>query len=615
MGKPVASCKQKMAGIISLIASRTRGLVLTATMILALAPMTVLAWPAAGEWRPLLQGGAYLLDPNGDAQGSRNIVSDSTHAAAYLFNDGTYLYFRMRLDQNPIGTGGQGLLKPYGWGFEFDTDLNPTSYEWMLLLDGISKVENILLEQNTVQQSIDDPSDGSEIQSYAISIAGNHQIVAADTSFNGDQDYFLDFRFPYAIFLQMTGLTDSSPLRLFGGSSSSTKALTESGADLLGASTLSGGFSDLVTPTGTTPSDGSVHFVENLAGAGDMTEACPEETLFIRVIDQDKNYLDTTAQTLTVTLSTPSGDSEQRTLTETGPNTGWFTGSILTSAALPVQNNGVLQVVAGETVTVTYVDAVTATGAQNVLRTDTLVITPPVIFLTKTTTTPSVASGGYVAYTITITNASCGPGKLTSIKDVLPSGFSYVTGSTKGLTTSDPAIVSQQLTWSGQWTIPALGSLSLGFNVRAGTSVGTFYNNASVTGTNFPQASTGDTAPVAVIAPLLEIKKIVDKANAKPGEELVYAIHYHNMGSDTAHDIVITDAIPAFTTLIAHTLRIGPADGNYNTATVLTDANDGDAGSVQSMNIVFVIPTTGADDGVPGSGSDEGKVYFKVLID
>ncbi|MBI9077473.1 MAG: DUF11 domain-containing protein [Desulfatibacillum sp.] len=584
-------------------------------LILILFPAAALAWPATGEWRALLRNGVYLLDPNGDAQGSRNIVSDATHPAAYLFNDGTYIYFRMRLDQNPEGTGGQGLLKPYGWGFELDTDNVPTSYEWLILVDGISKVENIKLMQNTVQQSINDPSDSSEIDSYDIAVSGNIQIVAADTSFNGDQDYFLDFRFPYATFKQVTGMTDSTPFRLFGGSSSSANSLTESGADLLGASNLSDGFSDFVTPTGTTPTDGAVNFAANLAGTGDVTQACPGDTLFIRVIDQDKNYLPASAQTLGVTLTTPSGDSESRTLTETGPNTGWFTGSIPTVAGAPIIGDSTLQVVAGETVTVRYLDAVTANGAQNVMRTDTLIITPPAISIVKTTTTPSVASGGFSSYTITISNTSCGPGKLTSVKDVLPGIFSYVGGSTKGLTTSNPTISGQQLTWNGQWTIPALGSLSLGFKVNVGTSVGTFYNNASVLGSNFSQVTTGDAAPVTVIAPLLEIIKKVDKANARPGEELIYEIHYHNKGSDIAHSVVITDEIPAFTSLAPNSLRLGPANGTYAAATPLTDASDGDEGSVAPPNIVFIISTTGPDDSVPLSGLDEGKVYFKVVID
>ena len=589
---------------------------ITAILLTALlTPSSALAWPAASEWNPLLQNGTYLLDPNNDAQGSRNIVSGATHPAAYMSNDGTYLYIRMRLDQSPQGTGGQGLLQPYGWGFEFDTDSDPTSYEWLLILDGISKAENIILEQNTVQQKIDDPSDASEIEAFAISVSGNHQISPADTAFNGDQDYFLDFRFPYDVFLQMTGLNDSSPLRLFGGSSSSTNSLTERGADLLGASTLSAGFSDIITPTGTTPSDGNVQFVENIAGTGDMTSACPGEILYVRVTDEDKNYAAASAQSLAVALTVPSGDSETIVLTETGANTSWFTGAIPTADAAANPGDGTLQVFPGETASVTYIDAVTADGSVNIARTDSLVMGLPLMTIAKTTPTPSVTSGGYAEYTLTLTNSGCGSGIVTQIQDVLPGNFSYEPGTTQGLTASDPAVSGQILTWNGSWTIPPYSHVSLSFQVHAGTASGVFYNNASVSGANFQQASTGDAAPVTVVAPLLEITKHVDKTNAAPGEELIYSIHYRNAGSDAAHDIVITDEIPAFTTLIAGSLRIGPAEGGYTDAAPVTDADDEDEGKVQDLNIVFTIPLTGADDGVPGSGPDEGKAYFKVVID
>lgn len=82
----------------------------------------IYAWPATGQWIPIYKTGAILQDPNSDAQNSRNVVSDSTHAAAYMFNDGTYVFFRLRLDSDPTGSGGQGLLQQYGWGVELDTN-------------------------------------------------------------------------------------------------------------------------------------------------------------------------------------------------------------------------------------------------------------------------------------------------------------------------------------------------------------------------------------------------------------------------------------------------------------------------------------------------------------
>jgi len=46
----------------------------------------------------------------------------------------------------------------------------------------------------------------------------------------------------------------------------------------------------------------------------------------------------------------------------------------------------------------------------------------------------------------------------------------------------------------------------------------------------------------------LKLVKEVDKTSAKPGESLVYTIHYSNGSSEPLSNIVITDTIPAYTT-------------------------------------------------------------------
>lgn len=449
----------------------------------------IYAWPTSGEWVPVYKGGVYLQDPNGDASGSRNVVSDASNPAAYIFNDGTYIYFRLRLDKDPTGTGGQGLLQPYGWGVELDTNLNSGNYEWLIMVDGISQTEVIGLWQNTSQRTLGDPSDSSEILTSSISVSGNYQISAAGTSFNGDADYFLDWRFPYSTFKSATGLTDYSPLRLFFGSSNNANSLA---ADLVGGSDLYAGFSDVVTSLGTTPTTGSIKFVADLAGNGDVTQIYAGNTIFIKVIDGDVNYNRNTLQTVTGTLSATSGDSFVVTLTETGVNTGIFTGSITTQSGAAVSGDGILQVTPGATVSVEYIDRIDASYNLNQIRADSL-------------------------YVISLT-------------------------------------------------------------------------------------------------PAVSLVKSADHSSVVPGIEAVYTIYYHNFGVGVATNLVIVDAIPANTTYVAESMRIGNATSTYATATSLTDATDSDAGHLSGSNIIFTINSVSADDSVANSGSDEGKVYFKVRI-
>src|SRR6185436_16418104 len=94
---------------------------------------------------------------------------------------------------------------------------------------------------------------------------------------------------------------------------------------------------------------------------------------------------------------------------------------------------------------------------------------------------------------------------LNTITDSLPSGFLYVPGSTTGVTPADPMIAGvTNLTWSGPFTLPATGSVSLQFNAIAALAPGDYLNNASATSGDAPVTPTGPTAKVTVtpLAPL-----------------------------------------------------------------------------------------------------------------
>ena len=447
------------------------------------------AWPTLSQWIPILKSGIYLQDANGDANGSRNVVSDANNPAAYIFNDGTYLYFRLRLDANPSGSGGQGLLQAFGWGVLLDTDQNSANYEWLMMLDGISQTEIIGLWQNTAQGTLGDPGDAPETLQASVPVAGNYAVTLANTSFNGNADYFLDWRFPYATFKSATGLTDSSPLRLFFGSSSNASRLT---ADLVGASDLYAGLSDTITVIGTTPTTGSIRFVANLAGTGDVLQIYAGDTIYLRVDDGDMNNDNATLQTVTVTLNVFGGETMAVSLTETGVNTGIFTVSVPTQSGAPVANDGILQVTPGTTVSAEYIDGIDASYNRNAIRADSV------------------------------------------------------------------SVISLQ--------------------------------------------------------PTISLVKSADPASAIPGTEILYTVHYRNLGAGAATNLILADTVPFNTAYVAGSLRIGTAASTYATATSLTDAADADAGQADGASVIFMIPNVAANDGAAGSGSDEGKVYFKVRI-
>lgn len=235
--------------------------------------------------------------------------------------------------------------------------------------------------------------------------------------------------------------------------------------------------------------------------------------------------------------------------------------------------------------------------------------------VSKTVVPDTVSAGGTVTYSINIQNTGTIPAYVDKITDVLPAGFFYITGSTSGWITSDPSISGQILSWSlNNSSIPPGETKTITFQASASSSSGTFYNNVRITGSNFNPVYTGDTAPVVVEGPLIEITKEVNKSNAKPGEEIIYSIKYQNVQSGNVSNLIITDTVPANTSYVPGSLRLGDGSSTYSSATPLTDADDGDEGTVNGNFIFFNIGNVTGNDGIEGSGTDEGKVYFKVKI-
>lgn len=96
--------------------------------------------------------------------------------------------------------------------------------------------------------------------------------------------------------------------------------------------------------------------------------------------------------------------------------------------------------------------------------------------------------------TATIINGSSAAGTLDRIRVNLPDGFTYVAGSTSGITTDEPTSTAWNTTgtgliWDGPFAIPGDGQVSLSLSVRATTiapSVSTL--QVLATGASWPQA-------------------------------------------------------------------------------------------------------------------------------
>jgi subtilase family serine protease len=145
-----------------------------------------------------------------------------------------------------------------------------------------------------------------------------------------------------------------------------------------------------VTVTGYNVPNGPQPFALVVTGASSVTQKgvislnkgayTTGATAEIRVADRGLDLSSSVDEVFVTIRSGTEPGGETVRLTETGPNTAVFTGSIPLSSQPPVPNNGMLEVTDGDTVTAVYADADNGTGTPaTVIATAVIDATPPVI--------------------------------------------------------------------------------------------------------------------------------------------------------------------------------------------------------------------------------------------
>lgn len=139
--------------------------------------------------------------------------------------------------------------------------------------------------------------------------------------------------------------------------------------------------------------------------------------------------------------------------------------------------------------------------------------------LTKTADQATSVASGTNGYEITVSNPNDQVANIDSISDTLPTGFSYVSGSTSGAIASDPTIVGQDLTWGGPLAIPANGSVSFSFDVTVAASEGSYFNSVTAEAGSLAVVPTGPTAPISVEGGVSNDPPVVDAGGSVSGSE------------------------------------------------------------------------------------------------
>ncbi|MCP4996783.1 MAG: DUF11 domain-containing protein, partial [Gammaproteobacteria bacterium] len=282
-------------------------------------------------------------------------------------------------------------------------------------------------------------------------------------------------------------------------------------------------------------------------------------TVYVELIDADKDDDTGVAESLTITITTTNGDSETVTLTETGVSTGIFHGSIAATASGVNTENGTLNGAVGNSLTVTYTDA---EDPGDICTADaTFPAASPSVTLTKTLISPADAIavvGEAIQFRLVVSNT--GNSALSGL--TLTDNFSTSCLTFVDASITPDATASGSLTWN-----TSLGTIAVGENVTIDVN----FTGAGAVGcdpaTNAADVTDGgsltdsDNATVTVTDPSVSITKTrTSAATANVGETVTFDIVVTNTGTTTLSTVPLTDDFSAFCMTFISASESG---GNY----------------------------------------------------
>ncbi len=203
-------------------------------------------------WSPVILAGAVIGDPTGDiSPAPTDIVGSAAFPASYFAYDGTNIYFRLRLNGDPRFKSG---FQNFAWGVLIDTDGVPSTYEWVLAVNGNNNQLDLIANTVKIPNNFNDQAEGTDgsgrpnfsqpIVNFDIARAS----VAEDgSSFGGGSNYFLDFLIPASVLFANLGINANSRLRFLFFTSTNSNNYNKDNI-LSSTLTLSGAFSDPTTP-------------------------------------------------------------------------------------------------------------------------------------------------------------------------------------------------------------------------------------------------------------------------------------------------------------------------------------------------------------------------------
>ncbi|MFG0262562.1 MAG: hypothetical protein ACF788_09255, partial [Novipirellula sp. JB048] len=196
-----------------------------------------------------------------------------------------------------------------------------------------------------------------------------------------------------------------------------------------------------------------------------------------------------------------------------------------------------------------------------------------------------VVVGDPVRFTITLTNQGPAIAEDVTLSSLLPSNATLLSASPAS--TLDSGVLNFAL-----GDLDAATSIQLEILLTT-SQPETFALSASVRSSSEDRVSENDTrATTAVVHPLFADLVVTQSDAANPvtvGDSITYQVTLHNRGPQAAHNVVLTDSLPANVQLLSTSLPHSLSDG------ILTyEFGDLEAGTHRNIEIVVATTTTGS---------------------
>ena len=250
------------------------------------------------------------------------------------------------------------------------------------------------------------------------------------------------------------------------------------------------------------------------------------------------------------------------------------TGSVTLTAdvASPLANGTVLQ----NTASMTSAELPVVTSPT----VDVTVDSAPVLRISKSAASTHASPGETINYTILYENVGSDRATNIVLRDTLPADVTFLNSSPAGSVSN------------GVLTIDA-GSLDAGTTAQAYVSVSVnspladqtvLENRVSIASNETAEVDGPQTDVTVTSSPELTLSKSVSRSTVPAGEQVVYTLHYENIGSDRATNVVLQDVLPSDSQFVSAT-----GGGTFSGGQATWNLGSLDAGASGSVNLTVEV--------------------------